>query len=114
FQTRYGAALVFPHRGKKDLWQATPSAPAQDAPAYKKAPATSRRVNKGRHLGDSPTERKYSQWKGFPSTQTHKWAVTLLKGITSRTDAGVGTGLSEPINLNLILDYNGSHGGSSP
>lgn len=42
--------------------QATPSAPAQDAPAYKKAPATSRRVNRGRHLGDSPTER-VSPWK---------------------------------------------------
>lgn len=47
---------------KKDQCQATPSAPAQDAPAYKKAQATSRRVRRGRHLGDSPTER-VSPWK---------------------------------------------------
>lgn len=48
--------------GKKEQCEATPSFPAQDAPAYKKAPATSRRVNRGRHLGDSPTER-VSPWK---------------------------------------------------
>lgn len=50
------------HTEEKKTCQATPSAPAQDAPAYKKAPATSRRVDKGRHLGDSPTER-VSPWK---------------------------------------------------
>lgn len=38
------------------------SAPAQDAPAYKKARATSGRDNGGRHLGDSLTER-VSPWK---------------------------------------------------
>lgn len=64
FQTTFGAAKVFPRREKqkKDQCQATPSAPAQDAPAYKKAQATSRRVRRGRHLGDSPTER-VSPWK---------------------------------------------------
>ena len=42
--------------------QPPPSVPAQDTPAYKKAPGTSRRVSWGRHLGDSPTER-VSPWK---------------------------------------------------
>lgn len=58
---------VFPQRETKKKnppeERFTPSAPAQDAPAYKKAQAaTLRRVNGGRHLGDSPAER-VSLWK---------------------------------------------------
>lgn len=54
-------SALFSQRGKLKR-SPSPSAPAQDAPAYKKAQVTSRRVNTGRHLGDSPTER-VSLWK---------------------------------------------------
>lgn len=64
-QTRFAATQSVPtetKKQKKEACQATPSVCAQDAPAFKKAPATSRRVIRGRHLGDSPTER-VSLWK---------------------------------------------------